>query len=373
MEHRPIIAVMAALFMAVIGPVQFSLGDVYFLPGDFEQDGNVDADDLRVLALAWLSSPGDDNWNPVCDISDPNDDVINLSDFLVLARHWLDYSQIVLIGAGEFEMGDHFNEGDPIERPVHAVYVDSFYMGRYEITNQQYCDYLNSAKDANEIKVDSGTVYASGDIGNSYPYCDTYISYGYSHIDYSGGLFSVRLKDGIIDMSGHPMIPVSWYGAVAYCDYYGYRLPTEAEWEYAARGGEHNPYYRYPWGDTIDGSKANYDDSGDPYETSVYPWTTPVGYYDGGQVPAGTDMANGYGLHDMAGSVWEWCNDWYGYDYYEVSPYDNPPGPADGNARILRGGSWYNDTNDCRVAKRNSRNPGNQYYNLGFRIVLDLN
>ena len=140
------------------------------------------------------------------------------------------------------------------------------------------------------------------------------------------------------------MVEVSWYGSAAYgnwrstqdgrdpsynlstweCNFdaNGYRLPTEAEWEYAARGGEHDPYYRYPWGDTIDGSMANYRESGDPYETGPYPWTTPVGHYDGNQTPPGVDMGNGYGLYDVAGNVYERCNDWYSSTYYGSSPYE---------------------------------------------------
>ena len=190
------------------------------------------------------------------------------------------------------------------------------------------------------------------------------------------------------------MAPVNWYGAVAYanwrsarngrdpsydlltweCDFEanGYRLPTEAEWEYAARGGEHDPYYMYPWGDTIDGSNANYWDSGDPYETSAYSRTTLVGYYDGNQVPAGVDMANGYGLYDMAGNVWEWCNDWYDEDYYSTSPYDNPCGPATGTHGVFRGGSWINSANLLRCAYRFWIYPDSWYIGSGFRLALDF-
>jgi formylglycine-generating enzyme required for sulfatase activity len=229
--------------------------------------------------------------------------------------------------------------------------------------------------------------------GNDQGYCDTSANSSYSQIVYSDGVFTVGTKDGR-DMSDDPMVQVSWYGAVAYCNWrsgeegkescynlstwdcdftkHGYRLATEAEWEYAAHGGNHSPYYRYAWGDSIDGSKANYWDSGDPYETGDFPWTTPVGYYDASQIPAGSDMANGYGLYDMTGNLWEWCNDWYDENYYDVSPYDNPTGPASGSYRVFRGGGWGSLAAYCRVAYRLGDGPAGRYSIVGFRIVLDL-
>lgn len=145
-----------------------------------------------------------------------------------------------------------------------------------------------------------------------------------------------------------------------------YRLPTETEWEHADRGGEHNPYYRYPWGDTIDGSQANYWASGDPYEPLPDPDTTPVGYYDGNQFPAGVDMANGWWLYDIAGNVY----DWYTLAYYEGSPYGNPRGPASGVFRVLRGGSSGGNDYGLRCARRNWNYPINRGAGTGIRLVL---
>ena len=252
---------------------------------------------------------------------------------------------MALISGGEFEMGDH-HDGMTAALPVHRVYVDSFYMDVYEVTNQQYAEGLNWALGQGLIYVSDGVVCGSG--GNT-PYCATTSPTRYqSRITWNGISFGVT--PGKED---HPMIEVTWYGAAAYanwrstqgglescynlstgaCDFdaNGYRLPTEGEWEYAARGAEHDPYYRYPWGNTIDGSNANYWLSGDPYETDPWTRTTPVGYYDGNQTPPGSDMANGYGLYDMAGNVRELCNDWYSETYYDSSPYDNPRGPANGS------------------------------------------
>ena len=330
---------------------------IYTNPADINNDHRVDIDDLSDFAAAYLTEhTPDPNWNPACDIADPANGDVNEIDALALAAEWLwsgaapDPNQWAYIPSGEFLMGDHFNEGFPRELPVHAVYVDSFYMSRYEVTNQQYCDYLNSAYPA-QIKVVSGRVYASTDTGNSEPYCDTTTNSSDSRITWNGSSFGV-----VSGRESHPMVQVSWYGAVAYCNYYGYRLPTEAQWEYAARGGLNGN--RYPWGNTINSSLANYY-----YYIND---TTPVGSY-----PAGV---NGYGLYDMAGNVYEWCNDWVDGDYYDVSPYDNPQGPASSpdGYRVLRGGGWGYYEYLCRVTLRYGHFPDYCRYNFGFRIVLDF-
>ncbi|UCC29790.1 MAG: IPTL-CTERM sorting domain-containing protein [Phycisphaerales bacterium] len=297
-------------------------------------------------------------------------------------------SGMVLIPGGEFLMGDHFNEGGLDELPLHAVYVDSFYMDVYEVTNQQYADALNWALGEGDlIYVGPDNLVYGPD--QTTPYCDTTSSSPYTRLTWDGGTETFGVTTG---KENHPILKVTWYGAAAYanwrstqdgrtpsynlstweCDFdaNGYRLPTEAEWEYAARGGEHDPYYRYPWGDTIDGSNANYWNSGDPFGGTFppEPETTPVGYYDGGQVPKGSDMANGYRLYDMAGNVYEWCNDWYASDYYITSRYDNPHGPVDGDSRVLRSGSWGNIEDFLRCASRLHGVPDDG--NGEFRLVL---
>ena len=323
---------------------------------------------------------------------------------------------MVFIPAGRFAMGDSFNEGYSDELPVHTVTLDSFYMGKYEVTNRQYCDYLKSALSQGLITITSGVVYQAGS-GTSYPYCNTSTSSSYSQISYAGGVFSVRSKGGR-SMLNDPMVTVSWYGAAAYCNWRsqqegreqcynlstwscdfnkkGYRLPTEAEREYAARGGLAGR--RFPWGDDIYHTQANYSSSAlysydkgptrghhPLWNDGIQPYTSPVGFFDGtmkykadynwpGSATSyqTTSGANNYGLYDMADNVWEWCNDWWSDSYYTSSPTDNPTGPTSGMYVVLRGGAWRYDVDSCRVACRPRGGPTSRDYVVGFRLVLDL-
>jgi len=323
----------------------------------------------------------------------------------------------VPIPGGEFEMGDHHDLGGREHRsdevPIHTVRVDSFYMAATETTNQQYCDYLNAAVSQGLIETRDGLVKG---VGGSYVYCDTQESDRGSNIAWNGRTYSVR--EG---RANHPVVCIRWHGAAAYCNWLsaqkgyepcydlstwacdytrkGFRLPSEAEWEYAGRGDTLGPYCVFPWGDEPDGARANWPRSGDPFEVGSYPWTTPVGFYNG-KLHSKTDFewpgrhetyqtsngANGYGLFDMSGNVWEWVNDWYVRDYYASSSADNPPGPAQGQPmrdgkpyRVLRSGSWYNGQwGHGRVANRNPSyyrgpdDPDHRWYHIGFRVALGL-
>jgi len=326
---------------------------------------------------------------------------VDFEDFGVMAAQWLTTDPCIpddmaYIPGGTFEMGDNLGDDYSDELPVHTVTVDLFYMGKYEITNQQYCDYLNSAMSQGLITVTSGVVYQAGS-GTSYPYCDTSTWSSFSQIGYRGS-FSVRSKADR-SMVNDPVVMVSWWGAVAYCNWRsqqegyeqcynlstwdcaftknGYRLPTEAEREYAARGGLSGE--RFPWGETIAHTQANYEsywEGGIPY--FPYDVSSTEGYHptwDDGIVPyispVDSFAANGYGLYDMAGNVSEWCNDWYGS--YNSGSQSNPTGPASGAYRVRRGGSWYGNAQSSRVARRLNHTPESRAYYLGFRVVMDLN
>ncbi|MDM8004659.1 MAG: SUMF1/EgtB/PvdO family nonheme iron enzyme [Phycisphaerae bacterium] len=363
------------------------------IPADFDGDGDVDSADLDLLE-GCASSPGV-RYAIGCEDKDlDTDGDVDQADFGVFQRSLGSGVHMVLIPSGEFLMGDPFDEGNADELPRHAVYVDAFYIDRYEVTNQQYADALNWANSqGNLITVSGGVVYKyDGEAG--YPYCDTAISAPGSQITWNGVSFGTTSG-----RENHPMVHVSWYGAVAYANWRsamqgkplvydlstwnysgsgGYRLPTEAEWEKAARGGVAGT--RFSWSDSndIQHARANYySDWSDgvpyyPYDksptqgyhptfnTGVSPYTSPVGYF----------TANDYGLYDMVGNVWEWCNDWSGGTYYSSSPYSNPTGPTSGTYRILRGGGWDYDAYYCRVAYRYGFGPAYRSFYLGFRLVL---
>ena len=320
----------------------------------------------------------------------------------------------VRVPGGEFEMGDHHDLGGrehpSDEVPIHTVLVDSFHMQTTEVTNEQYCAFLSAALRTGLVGVLDGLV---GRKGTRTVYCDTVDSDPASGIAHQDGRFVVREGRG-----NHPGVCIRWHGAAAYCNWLstqkgypacydtstwqcdftkaGFRLPTEAEWEYAGRGGRYGPYTVFPWGNDLDRARANLPNSGDPFETGPYPWTTPVGFYSGKlhrkadfdwpgrqETCQTKDGANGYGLYDMAGNVWEWCNDWYGRDYYRQSPKDSPRGPGTGTRardgrtyHVLRGGNWYNGRDGhARVANRNLAyyrgpdDPNHRWYHIGFRVA----
>ena len=172
----------------------------------------------------------------------------------------------------------------------------------------------------------------------------------------------IRLRDSRIKRSAgklhiesgyakHPAVGVTWYGAVAYSKWVGKRLPTEAEWEAASYGGDAEA--TYPSGSTLEKHQANFFSSD----------TTPIMAYS----------PNGYGLYDMAGNVYEWCEDWYGYNYYETSVQEpsNPTGPVQGVYRVLRGGCWKSLKEDLRCSHRHRNNPGSLNRTYGFRCAAN--
>jgi formylglycine-generating enzyme required for sulfatase activity len=265
-----------------------------------------------------------------------------------------DLPDMIFVEGGTFQMGSSDSDAQSDETP-HTVTVDDFYMHRFEVTNAEFAEFLN-AKGRHEY--------------NGAEWYD--LDDEHARIEQRGGTYTTKGSYG-----KHPVTEVTWYGAVAYCNWKsealnlqpvyrisgtsvsadwnadGYRLPTEAEWEFAARsrGGSDK------WAGTSSASSlssyANTSGSEDGYENTA---------------PVGSFRPNGLGLKDMSGNVWEWCWDWYDSDYYKNSPSRNPRGPSTGSYRVLRRGSWIYAPAYLRCANRFSYAPGYSYDDLGFRL-----
>lgn len=229
---------------------------------------------------------------------------------------------VVFIEGGAFLMGSDDGEAD--EKPMRTVIVNDFYLDEHEVTVAAYQDFISATGHAPPLQ------WAE----------------------------QLRSRD-------HPVVYVSWNDAKAYAKWAGKRLPYEAEWEYAARGGNTGlngkSRYKYPWGDEASHERANYDGT---EGRDRWDGTSPIKSFP----------ATGFGLYDMAGNVWEWCEDWYDENYYKnrPSPDRNPKGPSTGQYRVLRGGSWLYDPNNLRCAYRSRFAATDQDYNIGFRCAQDV-
>jgi formylglycine-generating enzyme required for sulfatase activity len=225
-----------------------------------------------------------------------------------------DAMPMVFVPAGEFRMGSELGGSD--ERPQHAVALTEFWIDQTEVTNTQY-----------RWCVESGECRAP------------------TTCDFGAAPFEDVLR------GDHPVVCVDWEGAQAYCAWAGGRLPTEAEWEYAARGPESSVY---PWGDL------------EPTCALARYASCEEGTMETGEIE---DNASWVGAHDMAGNAWEWVADWYDRTYYSESPGQDPTGPESGSDRVLRGGGWYFDTRYMRAAGRYKLPPGQRLDYVGFRCV----
>src|SRR4029077_6169249 len=220
---------------------------------------------------------------------------------------------MVLVPAGEFSMGSP--EGDPDEKPAHKVQISAFFMDKYEVTVKQYAAFLQE----------------------------------------SGGDRPAEWKTmNKTANQNRPVMGVDWAEAARYCKWAGKRLPTEVEWEKAARGTDDR---LYPWGnDPPTPLHANFGKS----DWSNHGVLAPIGSFGNGKSP--------YGIYDMAGNVWEWVNDWYDYNYYKNSPSQSPTGPSSGGAKVIRGGAWNSNPRAMRSSNRSLTSPTDQGL-TGFRCA----
>jgi sulfatase modifying factor 1 len=305
---------------------------------------------------------------------------------------------MIPVSAGTFAMGDPWNEGDFSEQPTHQVTLSAYFIDAHETTTQQFVQALNWARNQGGlIWVENGVVYEAGS-GTSFPYCETTTSRAGSRVTWNGSTFGV-----LPGHETHPIVYVTWYGAAAYCNWRsamqglqtcfnfstwncdfaknGFRLPTEAEWEKAA-GWDPTQVRHYRFGeqtdgcgsDCLDGQRANYWASGDPFDDGNGPWTTPIGYYDGtthGQYST-QNAQSFYGCYDMTGNAVEWCYDWYSETYYSDSPTSNPLGPLSSDYRVFRGGSCGGSPYYARSAHRWRLPPDHVDDALGLRCVIGI-
>lgn len=234
------------------------------------------------------------------------------------------YPEMIFVKGGAFKMGG--SDGYADEKPIHKVTLSDYHIGKYEVTVGQYRKYCK----------ESGTSFPSKPLRRWYVTHDNIREWAWR--------------------DNHPIVNVSWYDAIGYCEWLSektgdeYTLPTEAQWEYAARGGSKSNKYKYA-GSNIINSVAWYDE------------TT----YERGTKPVGQLRANELGIYDMSGNAFEWCLDFYGP--YSSKSVKNPKGPRSGQYKTVRGGSWYYVLDFCRVSQRDSPKATLKKFNYGFRVV----
>jgi len=266
---------------------------------------------------------------------------------------------MVFVKGGCFEMGcgnwtsDCYDD----EKPVHEVCVEDFYMGRYEVTVGEFRKFVNETSYKTDAEKEGGC----------------YVWTGSEWSKKNGTSWG---NPGFAPTERDPVVCVSWNDANQYFKWLNkgsstskYRLPTEEEWEYAARSGGKKVKYAWGNGDPyINGRKAA--NIADEFSKKKFNWSPIWEGYDDGYAytaPVGSFAPNELGLYDMTGNVWEWCSDWYGEDYYGKSPKHNPKGPGSGSDRVLRGGSWGDNPRSVRASGRNGGDPGGRDNGSGFR------
>jgi len=240
---------------------------------------------------------------------------------------------MVLVPAGEFLMGSDTWTGS--EKPAHTVYLDNFYIDQFEVSNTAFAKFLNEV--GNQIEGVAGKAH---------------------WVEESDPDLRIHRIDGIWQpdegWENHPMNEVTWFGARAFCEWREARLPSEAEWEKAARGTDGRTY---PWGEEAPTCEmANF--------AGCFYISVPVDSYP--------EWVSPYGAYNMAGNVHEWTNDWYGEDYYANSPSENPTGPESGDYKVFRGGSWFNGNFNTRTTYRYPKLPVLTYMANGFRCAKSI-
>jgi formylglycine-generating enzyme required for sulfatase activity len=268
-------------------------------------------------------------------------------------------------------MGDESRwsyEGDG-EGPVHRVDVRALAVDRFAVTNEAFARFVDETGYVSDAEHYGWSFVFAGLLPDEFP--DTRGVVGaewWRQVFGADWRHPLGPQSTIDECMDHPVVHVSWIDAQAYCDWSGTRLPTEAEWEYAARAGATGPF---PWGDELE--------PGGEHRMNAFQGTFPAanesadGY--AGTAPVNAFPPNAFGLHNVTGNVWEWCADWYDPRYYSYGPPDNPSGPSEGTHRVMRGGSYLCHHSYCRryrVSARQGSEPRSSTGNVGFRVAADL-
>ncbi|MCX7047118.1 MAG: SUMF1/EgtB/PvdO family nonheme iron enzyme [Candidatus Sumerlaeota bacterium] len=406
---RFIILLLLALLTAIPSAVSA-------LQGDVTSDGIITMSDA-LLVQQYLEDQAALSTAALSRADMNNDGEVDIADLIAIRLAVADGASLPVamlpVPAGTFTMGARDDEGGySDEFPTHTVMLSAYQIGKFAVTNGQYCDVLNWALAKGYVKGDAsggdytgGNVYAAGQ-------GLLYVSDSYCNIQYSGGVFSAKTRTGAgsvqYSMATHPVQSVTWYGSVVFCNWLsekegltqayntstwelvdadagtpgiqftnGYRLPTEAERERAAAwDGSKHWIYGFQ-SDSISSARSNYFASSyvNPLGMTAYPYTSPVGWFNGVNIsPNGSvqtiNSPSPVGAYDMGGNVWEWCHDWYAA--YDSASQTNPVGPSSGSLRVLRGGCWLYSDYYCRAAGRGYNYPDSGYYDNGFRVARGI-
>lgn len=308
-----------------------------------------------------------------CSVSRENFDDSHEKKVSVQGNATFSQKDMIFLEGGEFLMGTNDSDGFPSdgEGPVRKVVVDPFYIDKYAVTNEQFAQFVEETNYKTEAERFGWSfvfhLFCSEKILRDNPQRVAQVPWW---VPVKGAYWNQPEGPGsnIEDRLNHPVVHVSWNDAQAYCEWAGKRLPTEAEWEFAARGGLEQK--KYPWGDELIVNGK--------HRCNIWQGTFPTkntkrdGYI--GTCPVDTYEPNGYGLYNMSGNVWEWCADWFTPKYHLSNENYNPKGAESGTNRSMRGGSYLCHKSYCnryRLAARSSNTPDSSTGNMGFRCVAD--
>lgn len=282
--------------------------------------------------------------------------------------------QLGLIGllGGDFTMGAPAHDGtaEECERPEHQVRLAPFAVARYAVTNDLFADFVRTTGYQTTAEFFGWSFVFGGLLPHDFPPTQGIATAPWwRRVDGADWRHPEGPHSNIIGHDNHPVVHVSCHDAVAFCNWSATRLPTEAEWEYSARGGRLRQ--RFPWGNDLE--------PGGEHRMNVFQGTFPEHNTaaDGwvGTCPVDAFEPNDFGLHNVTGNVWEWCSDWFSSEAYRLDRSDNPSGPLEGTQRVIRGGSYLCHRSYCeryRVAARSANTPDSTTGNIGFRVVRSI-